>query len=748
MTLTEQTGTVTTVELNVGGMTCAACAGRVERALNRLDGVHAVVNYATETAVIASPGPLDPETAVAAVRKAGYEAEVREDVDDEWTRRANVARISSLRRRLIVSAVLTVPLMDITLVLALVPGLRFPGWEALCVLLALPIVTWAAWPFHRATLRNLRHRAVSMDTLVSLGIVVSFGWAVITILMGTETAGYWIGYGPTPPGANAIYLDVAAGMTTFQLAGRYFEARSRRKAGDVLTALAALAPSTARVRRDGQEIDVHVDDLTVGESVVVRAGEIIPVDGRIEHGWASVDTSAMTGEPVPHELGTGDLVIGGSISTDGLLVIRATAVGSRTQLSQMAALAERAQESKARVQTLVDRIVRVFVPAVIVLAVLVTAAWLLGGGDTGHAISAGVAVLIIACPCALGLATPTALMVGVGRGAQLGILIKSQGALESSGSIDTVVLDKTGTLTTGKMVVSAAEVLDGVDRYDALRVAAALEADSEHPVAAAIRVFAATEITDPATVTDIRIVPGRGVEAQGRAGRVAIGSPGWALETLGTSAALDAAVDALTARGASPVVLFDDQRPLAVFGVADELRPSARAAVEALRREKLDVILLTGDGEQAAREIAAAIGITDVRARVLPTEKAEVIAELKRQGRTVAMVGDGINDAAALAEANLGLAVVNGTDVALKSADIILVRRDLRVIADAVRLSRATLRTVRGNLFWAFGYNVAAIPLAAAGLLNPLIAAAAMSLSSILVVGNSLRLRNFESRRD
>lgn len=748
MTLTEQTGTVTTVELNVGGMTCAACAGRVERALNRLDGVHAVVNYATETAVIASPGPLDPETAVAAVRKAGYEAEVREDVDDEWTRRANVARISSLRRRLIVSAVLTVPLMDITLVLALVPGLRFPGWEALCVLLALPIVTWAAWPFHRATLRNLRHRAVSMDTLVSLGIVVSFGWAVITILMGTETAGYWIGYGPTPPGANAIYLDVAAGMTTFQLAGRYFEARSRRKAGDVLTALAALAPSTARVRRDGQEIDVHVDDLTVGESVVVRAGEIIPVDGRIEHGWASVDTSAMTGEPVPHELGTGDLVIGGSISTDGLLVIRATAVGSRTQLSQMAALAERAQESKARVQTLVDRIVRVFVPAVIVLAVLVTAAWLLGGGDTGHAISAGVAVLIIACPCALGLATPTALMVGVGRGAQLGILIKSQGALESSGSIDTVVLDKTGTLTTGKMVVSAAEVLDGVDRYDALRVAAALEADSEHPVAAAIRVFAATEITDPATVTDIRIVPGRGVEAQGRAGRVAIGSPGWALETLGTSAALDAAVDALTARGASPVVLFDDQRPLAVFGVADELRPSARAAVEALRREKLDVILLTGDGEQAAREIAAAIGITDVRARVLPTEKAEVIAELKRQGRTVAMVGDGINDAAALAEANLGLAVVNGTDVALKSADIILVRRDLRVIADAVRLSRATLRTIRGNLFWAFGYNVAAIPLAAAGLLNPLIAAAAMSLSSILVVGNSLRLRNFESRRD
>lgn len=748
MTLTEQTGTVTTVELNVGGMTCAACAGRVERALNRLDGVHAVVNYATETAVIASPGPLDPETAVAAVRKAGYEAEVREDVDDEWTRRANVARISSLRRRLIVSAVLTVPLMDITLVLALVPGLRFPGWEALCVLLALPIVTWAAWPFHRATLRNLRHRAVSMDTLVSLGIVVSFGWAVITILMGTETAGYWIGYGPTPPGANAIYLDVAAGMTTFQLAGRYFEARSRRKAGDVLTALAALAPSTARVRRDGQEIDVHVDDLTVGESVVVRAGEIIPVDGRIEHGWASVDTSAMTGEPVPHELGTGDLVIGGSISTDGLLVIRATAVGSRTQLSQMAALAERAQESKARVQTLVDRIVRVFVPAVIVLAVLVTTAWLLGGGDTGHAISAGVAVLIIACPCALGLATPTALMVGVGRGAQLGILIKSQGALESSGSIDTVVLDKTGTLTTGKMVVSAAEVLDGVDRYDALRVAAALEADSEHPVAAAIRVFAATEITDPATVTDIRIVPGRGVEAQGRAGRVAIGSPGWALETLGTSAALDAAVDALTARGASPVVLFDDQRPLAVFGVADELRPSARAAVEALRREKLDVILLTGDGEQAAREIAAAIGITDVRARVLPTEKAEVIAELKRQGRTVAMVGDGINDAAALAEANLGLAVVNGTDVALKSADIILVRRDLRVIADAVRLSRATLRTIRGNLFWAFGYNVAAIPLAAAGLLNPLIAAAAMSLSSILVVGNSLRLRNFESRRD
>ncbi|WP_405374310.1 MULTISPECIES: heavy metal translocating P-type ATPase [unclassified Microbacterium] len=747
MTLTEQTDRTTTLELNVGGMTCAACAGRVERALNRIDGVTAVVNYATETAVVASSGSLEADTAVAAVRKAGYDAELRVASDDEWTQRANATRITSLRRRLIVSAVLTVPLMDITLVLALVPGLRFPFWEALCVLLALPIVTWAAWPFHRATLRNLRHGGTSMDTLVSLGIVVSFGWAVITILLGTESAGYWIGYGPTPPGANAIYLDVAAGLTTFQLAGRYFEARSRRKAGDVLTALAALAPTTARVRRAESELDIAVDDLTVGETVIVRAGEIVPVDGRIVEGWASVDTSAMTGEPVPHELGAGDAVIGGSVNRDGLLVITATAVGSRTQLSQMAALAERAQETKARVQTLVDRIVRVFVPTVIAVAILVTAGWLLSGADAGHAISAGVAVLIIACPCALGLATPTALMVGVGRGAQLGILIKSQGALESSGSIDTVVLDKTGTLTTGTMLVSAMTVASGSDRRRALELAAGLEQNSEHPVAAAIRSYAAADIDEAAALRGVRIVPGRGVEAFDGDTWTAIGNPAWAAEVLGSAEVVEAATAAVVARGASPVVLFTAEAPVAVFGVADQLRASARAAVEALRREKLDVVLLTGDNEAAAREIGEAIGITDVRAGVLPADKARVIAELRAAGRKVAMVGDGINDAAALAEANLGLAVVNGTDVALKSADIILVRRDLRVIAEAVRLSRATLRTIRGNLFWAFGYNIAAIPLAAAGLLNPLIAAAAMSLSSILVVGNSLRLRNFGAGR-
>ena len=739
--------TRTVLELNIGGMTCAACAGRVERALNAVDGAHAVVNYATETAVVTADRVVDPAEAIGRVTKAGYSAEVRDSVDDEWTARANVARISSLRRRLIVAAILTVPLMDITLVLALVPGLRFPAWELVCVLLALPIVTWAAWPFHRATLRNLRHGAVSMDTLVSLGILVSFGWAVVTIALGVDDAGYWIGYGPTPAGANAIYLDVGAGMTTFQLAGRYFEARSRRKAGDVLTALARLAPTTARTVRDGEEIEVALDELTLGSTVIVRAGETVPVDGRIVAGWASIDTSAMTGEPAPRECGPGDAVVGGSVNRDGLLTLTATAVGSRTQLAQLAALAERAQESKARLQTLVDRIVRVFVPGIIVLAALVVAAWAAFGGEIGKAISAGVAVLIIACPCALGLATPTALMVGVGRGAQLGILIKSQAALESSGAIDTVVLDKTGTLTTGRMVVDHVELLSRVDRFETLRLAATLEAHSEHAVGEAIRDFAAKDIADPVRLDEVRVVPGRGVHAQRAGVRVAIGSVSWAQEATAFTPDAISALDAVRDRGGSPIVLFTDDSVLAVFGLVDQLRPSAAAAVSALRAENLDVILLTGDEESAARIVADSLGIGDVRAGVLPARKAEVIAELKASGRTVAMVGDGINDAAALAEADLGLAVVSGTDVALKSADIILVRRDLRVVADAVRLSRATLRTIRGNLFWAFGYNVAAIPLAAAGLLNPLIAAAAMSLSSVLVVGNSLRLRNFQPRR-
>ena len=736
------------VELNIAGMTCAACAGRVERALNRLDGVEAVVNYATERAVVTGLAPGRAAEAVAAVTRAGYGAEVRVDADDEWTRRSNETRITGLRRRLVVAALLTIPLMDLTLVLALVPAWRFPYWELLCIAIALPIVTWAAWPFHRATIRNLRHGAVSMDTLVSLGIAASFGWALVTVAMGSDAAGYWIGFGPTPAGANAIYLDVAAGLTTLQLAGRYFEARSRRKAGDVLDALAALAPATARVRRGGIDVVVAIEDVRVGDTVVVLPGETIPVDGEVTDGWAAVDTSAMTGEPVPREIGPGTNVMAGTVDTNGRLAVTVTAVGSRTQLAQLATLAERAQESKARVQSLVDRIVQWFVPGIVVLSVAVTAGWLLGVSPPALAVSVGVAVLIIACPCALGLATPTALMVGVGRGAQLGILIKGQGALEASGRIDTVVLDKTGTVTEGVMRVVDQTMGDGVQSADALRLAGALESGSTHPIAVALLDHARESVVDLPEAAGFRLLPGLGVEGTIDGATVAIGGPRLAAHLeADVPAALRDAIDRARAAGSSPIVLVRAARALAVFAVEDRVRASAAAAVASLTALGMRTVLLTGDDEAAARRVAAAVGIDDVRAQVTPVEKAETIAALRAAGHRVAMVGDGINDAAALASADLGMAVVTGTDVALKSADIILVRDDLTVVPDAIGLARRTLRTIRGNLVWAFGYNIAAIPLAAAGLLNPLIAAAAMSLSSVFVVWNSLRLRGYAPRR-
>ncbi|SIT72311.1 cation-translocating P-type ATPase [Microbacterium sp. RU33B] len=746
-TATRQTATPP-IELNISGMSCAACAGRVERALNRIEGVDAVVNYATERAVVSGLEPARESEAVDAVTRAGYGAEVRVDAADEWTRRSNETRITGLRRRLVLAALLTIPLMDLTLILALVPGLRFPHWELVCIALALPIVTWCAWPFHRATLRNLRHGAVSMDTLVSLGIAASFGWALVTVLLGSDAAGYWIGYGPTPPGANAIYLDVAAGMTTFQLAGRYFEARSRRKAGDVLDALAALAPANARIRRDGDEIVIPIGDVRVGDVAVVLPGETLPVDGEVVEGWAAVDTSAMTGEPVPREAGPGKQVMAGTISTNGRLVVDVTAVGTRTQLAQLATLAERAQESKARIQSLVDRIVQWFVPSIILLSIAVTAGWMLTGAEPARAISIGVAVLIIACPCALGLATPTALMVGVGRGAQLGILIKGQGALEASGRIDTVVLDKTGTLTEGVMRVVEQSVHETIAPHDALRWAAALESGSTHPVALAVVEHAKASIADIPAVEGFRVRPGLGVEGQVAGSSVAIGGPRLVAEISATIApALTAAIERARESGASPIVLVRDRRAVAVLAVEDRVRASAPGAVATLAALGMRTVLLTGDDDAAARRVASAVGIDDIRSQVTPIEKAQVIADLRAAGHRVAMVGDGINDAAALAGADLGMAIVSGTDVALKSADIILVRDDLTVVPDAIGLSRRTLRTIRGNLLWAFGYNIAAIPLAAAGLLNPLIAAAAMSLSSVFVVWNSLRLRSYSPKR-
>ncbi|GAA2830212.1 cation-translocating P-type ATPase [Kribbella solani] len=720
MSLVEESP-VGTLELAVDGMTCAACANRVERALNKLDDVTASVNYATERAVVHGSGPELAERAVAAVVKAGYQASVRDTEDEgEWTRRSFGDRVSALRRRLVVAMLLAIPLMDATIMLAMVPRLRFPGWEWVCVLLAVPIVTWAAYPFHRVTVRNLRHGSVSMDTLVSLGIAVSFGWAVVSI----------------PFGGGSLYLDVAAGMTVFQLAGRYFETRSRRQAADVFDALSNLAAPTARVLVDGQEREVPTAQVRKGDVVVVRAGETVPVDGVVLEGTASVDTSAVTGEPVPRTAEPGHDVISGSITLDNRLLLTATAVGANTQLAQMAVLAERAQERKARIQHTVDRIITWFVPAVIALAALVAVAWLVAGASPQRAIGVGVAVLVIACPCALGLATPTALMVGIGRGASLGILIKGQDALEASGVIDTVVLDKTGTLTTGEMTVTG---VDGDD--DLLRYAASVEQGSEHPIARAIERGAAG--LDLLPVENFETLPGLGASGVVNGHHVLVGN-----------AALLASHDitptqqpGLAGQGGRGVVY------VAVDGVfagsivlSDDIRPSAREAVDALHGQGLRTVLLTGDDAPAARAVAAGLGIEDVRANVLPADKAGVIAELQADGRRVAMVGDGINDAAALATADLGLAVVTGTDIALKSADIVLVRDHLGVIPDAIGLARKTRQTIHRNLIWAFAYNVAALPVAAAGLLNPLIAAGAMALSSLFVTHNSLRLRDYGRR--
>jgi len=732
------------IELEISGMTCAACANRIEKKLRKIDGVTATVNYATNRATVV--GIDDAATAIAAVEKAGYGAHERVADDDMWSRRATEAHISSLRRRLIVAAALAVPLMDITIVLALAPHLRFPGWELVCLVLALPIVTWCAWPFHKATFRNLRHGAVSMDTLVSLGIIASFGWAVATLLFGLGEAsdkGFWLGFGATPEGANSVYLDVAAGMTTFQLAGRYFETRSRRKAGDVLGALHALAATSVRLLRDGAETVVPVAQLQQGDTFVVLPGETIATDGVVTAGAAAVDQSMLTGEPVPASVRVGDQVTGGTVSTDARLEVRATAVGAHTQLAQMAALTEDAQARKSQVQRLVDRIITWFVPTIIGIAVLTTVGWALAGAPLQQAYGIGIAVLIIACPCSLGLATPTALMVGIGRGATLGVLIKGHDALEASGAITTVVLDKTGTLTTGRMTVAEVAGSDS-----SLALAAAVEKGSEHSIARAIDAEAEARGVDVRDATDYRALPGLGASAVVDGRDVVIANRAYfAAEGVDLPADLQQAVDRAADRGDSVSIVSVDGAPVGVVALADTLKPDARQAIAALKAQGLRTVVLTGDSQAAGRRIAAELGVDDVMAEVLPAQKAEEIRRLQECGECVAMVGDGINDAIALATADLGLGVVNGTDIALKAADIILVRDDLSVIADAVGLSRRTLKTIKVNLVWAFAYNMAAVPIAAAGLLNPLIAAGAMALSSVLVVQNSLRLQNYGTRR-
>lgn len=740
------------VELDVAGMTCAACASRIERKLNKLDGARATVNYATERAMVLGWPPHRAGELIDAVRAAGYDAsEVCPGADDQADGRAD--RVRMLRNRLIVAALLTVPLGDAALVLALAPQLRFPGWEWVLIVGAVPVVFWCAWPFHKAAWRNLRHGTTSMDTLVSLGVLASFAWSVVaTIVSVPGEPSFWLGYGLAPDGADSLYIEAAAAVTTFLLAGRYVEARSKRSARGVLDAIGRLAPTTVRVLRDGVEADVPIGSLAVGERFIVRPGERVATDGTVVTGASAVDTAAMTGEAEPVEVNTGSRVLAGTTNTTGALVVRADRIGAHTQLAQLAVLAEQAQARKASVQSLVDRVVAVFVPVVLALAALTLAGWLLAGTDFRHAFGAAMSVLIIACPCALGLATPTALLVGVGRGGQLGILIKGPDALEASGAIDTVVLDKTGTLTTGQMALVEHGALGGLDEARMLLLAAAVEADSEHPIASAIVAGARDRGLDPLRAESVQALPGHGVhglvtDEQGRH-EVIIGTPALLAERLSSvPAAATAKVAQAADLGRTAVLVAVDQAVVGYLVVADTLKPSAHDAVTRLRRLGLRAILLSGDRRAVAERIGAQVGVDEVIAEVLPTEKAAAIEKLQQQGARVAMVGDGINDAGALATANLGLAVVSGTDVALKSADIILVRRSLDAIPDAIVLARRTLGTIRGNLIWAFGYNVAAIPLAAAGLLNPLIAGLAMSLSSIFVVGNSMRLRRFNPGR-
>ncbi|MFD8500953.1 heavy metal translocating P-type ATPase [Amycolatopsis sp. NPDC059657] len=725
------------VELAVSGMTCAACAARIERKLNKVDGVSATVNYATERAKVHLPSGFTAADAVALVRTAGYDAQFATRTRDSHAEHSTTVR--DLRRRLVVAALLAIPLGNLSITLALVPSLRFDGWELLCVLLAAPVVAYSALPFHRAALRTLRHGGASMDTLVSIGVLASFAWALVSVLLGTGQSTYWLGFGTTAPGADAIYLDVAAGVTTFLLAGRYFEHRSRRSAVGLLTALAELGAKNAHILRDGGEVTVPAAALRVGDLIVVRPGERLPADGEVVDGDSAVDVSMVTGESVPAEVRPGDRVVGASVNGHGRLVVRATGVGANTQLARMRALVERAVERKSAAQRLADRVCAVFVPVVLVLAALTFAGWLVTGHGVREAFSPAIAVLIIACPCALGLATPTALMVGVARGAQLGILIKGPEALEATRAVDTVVLDKTGTVTTGRMTVTG-HTSFGVEPADrVLRLAGAVEAASEHPIGAAIARAAGTGLPP---VTGFRALVGAGARGEVDGRVVLVGSPAL-MAAEGIS--VPAAALAWLPDTATGVLVAVDSTVEGALAVRDTVRPSAAAAVARLHRLGMRTVLLTGDRPAAAHAVAAEVGITEVLAEVRPEDKAATVERLQAEGHRVAVVGDGVNDGPALACADLGMAMALGTDVAAEAADIVLVRDDLTTVPDAVVLADRTLRTIRGNLIWAFGYNVAALPIAAFGLLNPLIAGAAMSVSSLLVVTNSLRLRGFHA---
>jgi Cu+-exporting ATPase len=761
-------GPTNDVELAITGMTCASCANRIERKLNKLDGVTATVNYATEKAKVSYPGTVSTDDLLRTVEAAGYAAALPTppSADSE----AEAPERDPLLQRLVISAVLTVPVIA----MAMVPAWQFTYWQWASLTLAAPVVVWGALPFHRAAWTNLRHGATTMDTLVSVGVLAAFGWSLWALFLGTAgepgmTHPFRISIDRTDGAAN-IYLEAAAGVTTFLLAGRWLEHRSKRRAGAALRALLELgARDVAVLRGDGSggrvEVRIPVDQLAVGDEFVVRPGEKVATDGSVVDGTSAVDASMLTGESVPVEVRPGDAVVGATVNAGGRLVVRATRVGADTQLAQMARLVEDAQNGKAEVQRLADRVSGVFVPIVIGLSVATLGFWLGAGAGATAAFTAAVAVLIIACPCALGLATPTALMVGTGRGAQLGILIKGPEVLESTRRVDTIVLDKTGTVTTGEMTVHAVVAAEGEAADDVRRLAAALESASEHPIGRAIAAAAATPSPTPVSrdemggnspgihphrpelpVEEFANREGLGVQGVVEGHAVVVGRPSLLADwSQHLPPSLVAAVERAQGEGRTAVAVGWDGRARGVIVVGDTVKPTSAQAVAALRDLGLTPVLLTGDNEAAARHVAAQVGIETVVADVLPADKVAEVQRLQAAGKVVAMVGDGVNDAAALAQADLGLSMGTGTDVAIEAGDLTLVRGDLLVAVDAIRLSRRTLATIKGNLFWAFAYNVAALPLAAAGLLNPMLAGAAMAFSSVFVVTNSLRLRGFRS---
>lgn len=734
------------VELGITGMTCASCAMRIEKKLRKIDGVEATVNFATEKAKVAYPEGVSTDELVGVIQAAGYDASVPEpphsSADGESAE--PVDETAGLRHRMLISWLLAAPVI----VLAMVPAFQFRNWQWLSLVLAAPVVVWGGLPFHRATWNGLRHRTTTMDTLVSIGTIAAFGWSLYTLFIGDAgMPGMRHGFSLTTPageGASTIYLEAAAGVTAFLLTGRYLEARSKRSAGAALRALLELGAKQVTVLRDGREFTVPVEELAVGDLFVTRSGEKIATDGEVVEGISAVDNSAMTGESVPVEVSVGSAVTGSAVNAGGKLVIRATRIGADTALAQLGRLVEQAQTGKAQVQRLADRVSAVFVPVVLGLALLTFLGWLILGGSTVTAFTAAVAVLVIACPCALGLATPTALLVGSGRGAQLGLLIKGPEVLESTRTIDTVLLDKTGTVTTGVMRMSHVIPAAGESADEVLALAGSLEHGSSHPIAQAIA-DAAAERGSLATVDRMADVGGLGVTGAVDGHDVVVGRP-TLLQDNGIQLTDElAAAMAEAQRGGETIVAVGwDGMPRGLIAVADEIKPTSARAVAHLRELGLRPVLLTGDHEAVAHAVAASVGIDEVIAGVLPADKATVVRDLLADGRVVAMVGDGVNDAAALAQSDLGIAMGTGTDVAIEASDLTLVRGDLRGAADAIRLSRSTLRVIKSNLVWAFGYNVAAIPLAMSGRLGPMVAGFAMAFSSVFVVLNSLRLRSFQ----